>query len=353
MLHDGRAHSAALHPGHDELWHARVGDQEADSLLESGGGDVLGGSSSSGGAAGSGGGHSGGGGGGDGASSEDDSLPADVQQALAAGVLSAEALARYRSYALGGNPLMRLLVAVPSFRTRVLADAGFVFKLLAQELIGNGTALASEFAVRGKDIVNELEYVVSDVIVGTVVEAAFVWLLAPRMAGAVASATATAGARSSGLASLLNSLPANAFEASTAARSFSLQLRVLSFVYAGLQYAAIGMVAGVVGTAITYGLLETRKAFDASYVPDRPMPPIFSNSVAWAAFMGLSSNTRFQAVEGIERVLPLVMRGSSVADSALKFSVVALRFGNNYWGGVQFIQFMRFLGLHATGEEEH
>jgi hypothetical protein len=167
----------------------------------------------------------------------------------------------------------------------------------------------------------------------------------------VASANA-ANASRSGLSAFLSSLPANAFEASSAARSFTLQLRAASFVFAGLQYAAIGMAAGVVGTAITYGLLEARKALDSTYVPDRPMPPIVSNSAAWAAFMGLSSNTRFQVVEGIERVLPLVIRGNKVADAALNASIIALRFGNNYWGGVQFIQFMRFLGLHATGEED-
>lgn len=282
--------------------------------------------------------------------SADENLPQDVQQALAAGVLSADALARYYSYARSGNPLMRLLIAIPSFRTRVLADSAFFFKLLVQELIGNGTGLASEIAVRGKDIVDELEYVASDLIVGTVVEAAFVWLLAPRVIVTAADAASASKGMLAGLGRYLESLPANAFEQATKARAYTIGMRGASFVYAGLQYAAIGMVAGVVGTAITYALLEGRKLMDPSYKPMREMPPILANSAGWAAFMALSSNTRFQVVEGMERGLHAVLKGDGMQNGLLKASIIALRFGNNYWGGVQFVKFFRFLGLHEVAE---
>jgi Protein RETICULATA-related len=316
-------------------------------------GDGVGGDGG-GGLGGSGSGGSAGGGSGSSSDGSGEQLPDDVARALALGVLSSEALARYHAAATGGNPLMRLLIVIPSFRTRVLADSAFVFKLLVQELIGNGTCVASEFAVRGKEIVNEIEYVASDLIVGTVVEAAFVWLLAPRLSDATASAAAAAASGSgtgSKIGAYVSSLPANAFEASTALRNYSLSMRAASFVYAGAQYAAIGMVAGLVGTAITYGLIESRKALDKGYVPERPMPPLFASSAGWAAFMALSSNTRFQLVEGIERLLPAVIKGGRVADATLKSTVIGLRFLNNYYGGVQFIQFFRFLGLQAVAEE--
>ncbi|KAI0561272.1 hypothetical protein FGB62_88g04 [Gracilaria domingensis] len=266
-------------------------------------------------------------------------LPEDLKQALAFGSLTQESLRRY--FNALKNPLLRLLMAIPAYRTRALADSAFFFKLMVQELIGNGTALASEIAVRGKDIVHELEYVASDLIVGTVVEAAFVWLLAPTLSLPSASG--------SSLSCFLSSLPSNIFQRSTAIQQFTLTQRAASFVYAGIQYTLIGFVAGIVGTAITYGLIEGRKRLDKTYEPERPMPAVIPNSAAWGVFMGVSSNTRFQLVEGLELGIAKLFAGR--ANSVVNGSIIALRFANNYWGGVQFVQFFRYLGLHATGEE--
>lgn len=272
--------------------------------------------------------------------SSDGPLPEDVRIALAAGVLSKEALSRYKEAI--ANPLMKLCLGIPAFRTRFLADSSFVFKLLVQEVVGNGTALASEIAVRGKDIMQELEYVASDLIVGTVVEAAFVWLLAPTLS--------LPNETMSGLGKYLATLPSNIFQQSTALQSFTLSQRAVSFFYAGAQYALVGFVAGIVGTAITYGLIEGRKQLDKSYQPERPLPAVVPNSAAWGAFMALSSNTRFQIVEGME--LGVARLAGGRAQGAVNSGIVALRFANNYWGGVQFVQFFRYLGLHATGDSE-
>lgn len=213
-----------------------------------------------------------------------------------------------------------------------------MFKLLVQEVIGNGTALLSEIAVRGKDIAHELEYVASDLIVGTVVEAAFVWLLAPTLPTLI---KANAGP----LKAFLARLPAHVFQPSTAAQQFSPLLRVAALVNAGMQYAVIGFGAGVVGTAITYGLVEGRRRLQKGYEPERSLPAVVPNALAWGAFMGVSSNVRFQLVEGVEVVLGRVLSGN-----VRNLCVVGLRFGNNYWGGVQFVKFFRWLGLHEVGE---
>lgn len=236
-------------------------------------------------------------------------------------------------------------MAIPAYRTRALADSSFLFKLLVQELIGNGTALASEIAVRAEHLMDELEYVASDLIVGTVVEAAFVWILAPTL-----SLPPTASASASSLARFLSSLPSHVFQPSTALKTFTLSQRVASFFYAAAQYTVIGFAAGVVGTAITYALLEGRKALDPSYKPLRPLPAVLPNSLGWGVFMGVSSNTRFQVVEGIE--LAIANAFKRTATPVVNGSIIALRFANNYWGGVQFVQFFRFLGLHATDEHE-
>lgn len=267
----------------------------------------------------------------------DDDLPDDLRQALAIGAVQREAVQRYRSFLR--IPLLGALIHIASFRSRLLADSTFFFKVLVQEVIGNGTALASEIAVRGKDTWDELEYVASDLIVGTVVEAAFVWILAPTLP------KPPGGGR---IATFLNLLPANAF---AKAPSATVPLRIASFVYGGLQYMVVGLAGGIVGTAITYGLIEGRKKLDKSYQPKRPLPDVLPNSLAWGTFMALSSNTRFQIVEGMERGIAVVCGG--VQKPAVNAGIVTLRFANNYWGGVQFVQFFRWLGLHATEDEAH
>lgn len=236
---------------------------------------------------------------------------------------------------------MKLALAIPAFRTRFLADSAFAFKLLVQELVGNGTALASEIAVRGKDIVHELEYVASDLIIGTVIEAAFVWVLAPT----VRVPPANVGA----IARYIASLPSHVFQPSTQLRTFSMSQRVAAYWYAAGQYAIMGFLGGVIGTAITYGILEARKRFDSAYKPERPLPAVIPNSIAWGAFLAFSSNTRFQIVEGMELAFARMAAGR--ATSAVNSGIVLLRFANNYWGGVQFVQFFRFLGLHAVADD--
>lgn len=278
-----------------------------------------------------------------GSSGDDESdadLPEDMRMALAKGLLTKEALERYRSCL--NKPLMRLALAIPSFRARFLADSAFAFKLLVQEVIGNGTALASEIAVRGKDIVDELEYVASDLIVGSVIEAAFVWLLAPT----IRVPSENAGV----VAKYIGSLPSHIFQPSTVVQKFTLGQRCGSFIYAGIQYGVMGFAGGVVGTWITYGLIEMRKRLDKEYKPERPLPAVVPNSAAWGAFLAASSNTRFQIVEGME--LGIARLAAGRAPAVVNGSIVGLRLANNYWGGVQFVQFFRFLGLHATASDE-
>lgn len=291
----------------------------------------------------------GGGGGGGGHNNDDsafdkadDGLPDDIKRALTFGSVTRSDVQRYLKAIR--NPFMRLFFSIPGFRTRFVADSAFCFKLLVQEAVGNGTALASEIVVRGKQIKDELEYVASDLIVGTVIEAAFVWLLAPTMRLPTA-------ANASALSRYLATLPSNLFQPSSAIVSFTATQRFVAFFYAAVQYAAIGFGGGIVGTAITYSLLEARKLIDSSYKPLRPMPPVIPNSLGWAAFMGLSSNTRFQLVEGLE--LGVARLFTSYSQSFVNSAIFVLRFLNNYWGGVQFVRFFRAIGLHATEEENH
>ncbi|KAA8496794.1 Protein RETICULATA, chloroplastic [Porphyridium purpureum] len=270
-------------------------------------------------------------------------LPLDMAEAMQRGILTTELLSVYLKN-VGG--LMGWFVRnVKPYRDRLLCDNEFLFKLMVQEVIGNGTQLAGEIVMRGKEIYEELEYVFSDLVIGTVVEAAFVWILTPCI-----PFPAMAKTSSSAVTQYLRNLPANMFEPSSALRKFSASQRLASLFYVGAQYFAVGVVCGVIGTWITYALITARKALDKSYVQHRPLPAVIPNSVGWGAFMGLSSNTRFQAVEGLERIAARALQNRS--EAFLRFVILFLRFGNNYYGGIQFVQFFRFLGLQGTATSE-
>ncbi|KAK4529484.1 hypothetical protein CCYA_CCYA01G0341 [Cyanidiococcus yangmingshanensis] len=281
-----------------------------------------------------------------------ESLPPELIEAVRRCWIERRTLARYLAQDRG---LVGWLLQWRFFRDRVLADPEFIFKLLAQEYIGNGTQLVGEFLVRGREIVDELEYVLSDLIVGTVVEASFVVLLAPSVPFPQMqhelSATFQRGwwqTRWNRYLQWAQSLPANAFEKSIPPlRVYPLPSRVLTVLHTSAQYFLIGFACGIVGTAITYGLLGVRRTFDPAYKPARPMPPVVPNSVGWGAFMALSSNPRFQLVEGLERLSHMLLANHALWNRVF---IVTLRFMNNFYGGINFVQFFRWAGLQATGD---
>ncbi|KAI3901708.1 hypothetical protein MKW98_021872 [Papaver atlanticum] len=120
---------------------------------------------------------------------------------------------------------------------------------------------------------------------------------------------------------------------------FTLLDRFGTFVYKGAVFAAVGFAAGLVGTAISNGLILTRKKMDPNFeTPNKP-PPTLLNAMTWATHMGWSSNFRYQTLNGIEFLLakglpPVVFKGS----------VVVLRCMNNVLGGVSFVTLARLTG---------
>ncbi|GJD06394.1 protein reticulata-related 3, chloroplastic [Galdieria sulphuraria] len=270
-----------------------------------------------------------------------DSLPDDVKRAIQTGVISRSTLS-YFLLQLRNPFLGWALRLFRSFRNRVLADKDFLYKVMVQEIVGNGTALIGEVMVRKKEILDEMEYVLSDMIIGLVVEATFVWLLAP------ANPFPTLQTTRNGhfLVNIISQLPANMFEAASPNRPYNIFQRGLSFLWSGIQYSVIGIGAGLVGTVLTYGMLQIRKQFQPHYQIRRRLPPIIANSLGWGAYMFLSANPRFQMVEGLERLCGILF--VQRLDWLLKFCIFFLRFGNNLYGGIQFVQFFRALGLQST-----
>lgn len=128
---------------------------------------------------------------------------------------------------------------------------------------------------------------------------------------------------------------------------YSLLHRFGTFLYKGAIFAAVGFGAGLVGTAISNGLIEMRKEVEPGFVTPNKAPPTLLNAGTWAIHMGVSSNLRYQGLNGIEFLL-----AKWVSPVGFKSSVVVLRGLNNVVGGMSFVVLARLTGSQKSAVEE-
>ncbi|KAK9723767.1 hypothetical protein RND81_05G023900 [Saponaria officinalis] len=217
---------------------------------------------------------------------------------------------------------------IKGWRERVAADPQFPFKVLMEEVVGLTSCVLGDMASRPNFGLNELDFVFSTLVVGSILNFTLMYLLAP-------TSVATGS-----LPGIFSSCPAgHMFEPG----SFGLLSRCGTFVYKGAVFAAVGFAAGLVGTAVSNGLIAVRKKMDPEFeTPNKP-PPTLLNAFTWALHMGLSSNFRYQALNGVEYVLEKV-----VPATVFKTSVVGLRCANNVLGGMSFVVLARLTGSQSV-----
>jgi hypothetical protein len=121
--------------------------------------------------------------------------------------------------------------------------------------------------------------------------------------------------------------------------TYSLLDRAGTFVYKGAQFAVVGFAAGLVGTAVSNTLLAVRKKMDPDFVVQNTPPPTLLNAGTWALQMGLSSNSRYQSLNGLEFAL-----ASKLPPSVFKTGVLVVRALNNVVGGMSFVALARITG---------
>lgn len=217
------------------------------------------------------------------------------------------------------------------WRSRVAADPQFPFKVLMEEVVGVSSCVLGDMASRPNFGLNELDFVFSTLVVGSILNFTLMYLLAPTLSASAAT-----------LPSIFASCPAShMFEPG----SYGLVNRLGTFVYKGAVFAAVGFAAGLAGTALSNGLIKLRKKMDPNFeTPNKP-PPTLLNALTWAAHMGISSNLRYQTLNGAEFLLE-----KGLPPLAFKTSVVVLRCLNNVLGGVSFVVLARLTGSQSVGE---
>lgn len=205
------------------------------------------------------------------------------------------------------------------------------FKVIMEELVGVSACVLGDMASRPNFGLNELDFVFSTLVVGSILNFTLMYLLAP-----------TLSSSSSSLPALFANCPtSHMFEPG----AYTLLNRFGTFVYKGAVFAAVGFAAGLVGTAISNGLINLRKKMDPEFeTPNKP-PPTILNALTWATHMGFSSNFRYQTLNGIEFLLE-----KGLSPLAFKSSVVVLRGLNNVLGGMTFVILARLTGAQSVGE---
>ncbi|GBG92008.1 hypothetical protein CBR_g54103 [Chara braunii] len=269
----------------------------------------------------------------------DDMATAAVQRGIPAVLLSRYIDLQGRPWPLG--PAVR---SSGLLRERMIADPTFLFKVLTEISIDSGCATFAEVNKRGTEFWNEFEFYLSDLFVGIVLDVALVGMLAPivTFGGAVKHTKGLQGT----LSRILTQLPNSVFEAASPGRSFTVNQRLATLFVKGAQYGLAGFLCGLVGQGMANSLMSFKRRLNkgGNEVADVPIPPLLKTAACWALFMGVSSNLRYQMINGMERVVEASVIAKHVPQVAMAFTV-GIRFANNIYGGMQFVDLARWAGI--------
>ncbi|KAG6427619.1 hypothetical protein SASPL_111865 [Salvia splendens] len=267
------------------------------------------------------------------------SLPADMLEAAKTVGLRKLLLQRYLDLQGSAWPLGFLMRSSSMLRNRMLADPSFLFKIGTEIVIDSCCATFAEVKKRGKDFWAEFELYTADLLVGVVVNVALVGMLAPyARIGQISASQGFLGRMQRGYAAL----PSSVFEAERPGSRFSVNQRIATYFYKGILYGLVGFGCGIVGQGIANLIMTAKRSIKKSE-DDIPVPPLLKSAAVWGVFLAVSSNTRYQIINGLERIVEASPMGTKVPPVAMAFTV-GVRFANNVYGGMQFVDWARLAG---------
>lgn len=266
-------------------------------------------------------------------------LPADMLEAAKTEGLRKLLLLRYLDLQGSVWPLGFLMRSSAMLRNRMLADPSFLFKIGTEIVIDSCCATFAEVKTRGKDFWAEFELYTADLLVGVVVNVALVGMLAPyARIGQPSASQGLLGRMQRGYAAL----PSSVFEAERPGSRFSINQRIGTYFYKGILYGFVGFGCGIIGQGIANLIMTAKRSIKKSE-DDIPVPPLLKSAAVWGVFLAVSSNTRYQIINGLERIVEASPLGKKVPPVAMAFTV-GVRFANNIYGGMQFVDWARLAG---------
>lgn len=275
-----------------------------------------------------------------------EALPQDLQQGLDHGLVSPEVLQNF--FDLEQYPLIsELTQRFQGFRERLLADPKFLHRLAIEEAISITTTLLAQYEKRKENFVEELDYVITDTVRGSVVDFFTVWLPAPTLSFLSVADTVDTTDGVEALKGLLGSIPDNAFQKSIAGRDWNVTHRVASVLVGGLKLAGVGFISSIGAVAASNVLYLTRKLLNPALATNlkNKRSPILKTAMVYGSFLGISANLRYQVIAGIvEHRISDQFASQTLLVNMLSF---VARTVNSYWGTQQWIDLAWFTGLQA------
>jgi Protein RETICULATA-related len=157
---------------------------------------------------------------------------------------------------------------------------------------------------------------------------ALVYLLSP--------AAGTARVANNWLARRLADLPPHVFASGLHTR----MQRFACFWWKAIQYGAIGLTMGYVGSSAVNRMTDLREMTDESFVPPTEAPSAVLTGLGWLYFMGISSNVRYNLIAAAEQLMYRRQPGL-----ASKLGSVALRLTNNFAGAYLWVDLADEIGV--------
>ncbi|XP_022767608.1 protein RETICULATA, chloroplastic-like [Durio zibethinus] len=267
-------------------------------------------------------------------------LPSDMLEAAKSVGIRKLLLLRYLDLQGSSWPMGFAMRSWGMLRNRMLADPSFLFKIGTEIVIDSCCATLAEVQKRGKDFWAEFELYVADLLVGVVVNIALVGMLAPYARIGQPSISKGFLGR---MQNAYGSLPSSVFEAERPGCRFTVKQRIATYFYKGVLYGSVGFACGVIGQGIANLIMTAKRSMKKSE-EDIPVPPLLKSAALWGVFLAVSSNTRYQIINGLEQLVEASPLAKQVPPVAMAFTV-GVRFANNIYGGMQFVDWARWSGV--------
>ncbi|OVA07826.1 protein of unknown function DUF399 [Macleaya cordata] len=280
-----------------------------------------------------------------------DALPQDIQNGLDRGLISPEVLQNF--FDLEQYPVISELThRFQGFRERLLADPKFLHRLAIEESISITTTLLAQYERRKENFFEEIDYVITDTVRGSVVDFFTVWLPAPTLSFLPDADEMAVPESMDALKGILGSIPDNAFQKNIAGRDWHLNHRVASVLIGGLKLAGVGFISSIGAVASSNVLYAIRRLLNPALAVKQTnrRSPLLKTAVVYGSFLGISANLRYQIIAGIveHRIADYLQSSQPLLVNMLSFVV---RTVNSYWGTQQWIDLARLTGLQTRKSE--
>ncbi|MCJ1422139.1 hypothetical protein MMC29_000018 [Sticta canariensis] len=214
--------------------------------------------------------------------------------------------------------------------------------------IGIFTKSSAEYSKRGKHFFEEADFVAANIAMALVADFMLVWLPAPTLA--FSKKTSSLPGSNSAMARFLRSCPDNAFQrVRPGSAPFTVGQRTGAILRNGAKLLAVGFGSSMIGVGATQALSAIRTFLDPEFSTPNPPQSVLSVSAAYASFMGINSNLRYQFIAGIieERGIEVAFKNNPKLCHVLSLIV---RTGNTFAGSLMWIDYLRLLGMQPKGD---